>query len=401
MNKQILIVEDDEMIQQMIKLHLHSEGYQATAVSTGAAMFASLAAHPCDLIILDLGLPDGDGLTLAQHFRVKSNIPIIVVTSRHGADDRVMALGIGVNDYLTKPFDPRELLLRITNVLQAASVQPANAVPPQIPGAAIPLAQPVDHAPVQQQVHPQYSAQPSMHQTSMQGRPMSRAGDIPMGQERRERRTNQEGRKRYKNRRMKYILIGLIAVVVSISVTALVTLETAQVENAVSAPQQGELYVKPSPSAITPVVPNPEEEKVVTVTLESPRSSATFANPPEETPKPVTLQSTDNSWITKSNCDEIPQVDWWTIKTHISVVNYVQRKFDGDFAQYYDSWTGRLNKMEDIYARGSGAVTRTKVILRGEGLLSYITQIKKRLEIIKCLSSAAVEADPANHKVAN
>ena len=135
MSQHILVVEDDEMIQAFVKLHLENEGYRVSVAGTGADMFAVLATGDVSLILLDLGLPDGDGLTLAQQVREQSDVPIIILTARKSLDDRLMGLGLGADDYLTKPIDPRELSLRIRNVLGRRSGQdgppsPTPVVPP-------------------------------------------------------------------------------------------------------------------------------------------------------------------------------------------------------------------------------------------------------------------------------
>lgn len=106
-------------------------------------MFTVLAAGDVSLILLDLGLPDGDGLTLTQQVREQSDVPIIILTARKSIDDRLMGLGLGADDYLTKPIDPRELSLRILNVLDRRSGQdgppsPTPVVPP--PPVAPPVA---------------------------------------------------------------------------------------------------------------------------------------------------------------------------------------------------------------------------------------------------------------------
>ena len=126
MTAHILIVEDDEMVQGFLNLHLEKEGYRTTAVATGAEMMAALAQGDIDLILLDLGLPDGDGLSLARQVREESSIPIVVSTARQGTDDRLMALGLGADDYLTKPYDPRELALRVRNVLGRTTGTPVG-----------------------------------------------------------------------------------------------------------------------------------------------------------------------------------------------------------------------------------------------------------------------------------
>lgn len=106
------------MMQSLLGVYLEQEGYDITGVLTGKDMFAALNKHPADLILLDLTLPDEDGLTLARQIRARSNVPIIIMTARKGMEDRLTGLGIGADDFLTKPFDPRELVLRVRNVLK-------------------------------------------------------------------------------------------------------------------------------------------------------------------------------------------------------------------------------------------------------------------------------------------
>lgn len=118
MTQHILVVEDEESLQAFLVLHLENEGYRVTAVGTGGGMRKVLASESVDLIVLDLGLPDGDGLTIVQQLRETSSVPVIVATARKGQDDRLMALGLGADDYVTKPFDLRELQLRVRNVLR-------------------------------------------------------------------------------------------------------------------------------------------------------------------------------------------------------------------------------------------------------------------------------------------
>lgn len=113
----LLVVEDDEMMQALLAAYLEKEGYEISAVITGKEMFVVLGKRQVDLILLDLNLPDEDGLTLARQIRARSNIPIIIMTARKGMDDRLAGLDIGADDFLTKPFDPRELVLRVRNVL--------------------------------------------------------------------------------------------------------------------------------------------------------------------------------------------------------------------------------------------------------------------------------------------
>jgi DNA-binding response OmpR family regulator len=117
----LLVVEDDEMMQSLLAAYLEQEGYDITAVLTGKDMFSVLSKSSADLILLDLTLPDEDGLTLARQVRARSSVPIIIMTARKGMEDRLAGLDIGADDFLTKPFDPRELVLRVRNVLKRTS----------------------------------------------------------------------------------------------------------------------------------------------------------------------------------------------------------------------------------------------------------------------------------------
>jgi two-component system OmpR family response regulator len=113
----LLVVEDDEFVQSLLSAYLGKEGFRITRASSGQEMLALLNQEAIDLILLDLSLPDEDGLTLARQVRARSGVPIVVLTSRTERDVRLAALEIGADDFLTKPFDPEELTLRLRNLL--------------------------------------------------------------------------------------------------------------------------------------------------------------------------------------------------------------------------------------------------------------------------------------------
>jgi two-component system OmpR family response regulator len=117
MQKHLLIVEDDELVQSLLAAYLRAENFKVSYASTGKEMLATMNSEAIDLILLDLGLPDEDGLTLTRQVRARSNVPIVVITARKGREDRLTALELGADDYLTKPFDPEELVLRLHNLL--------------------------------------------------------------------------------------------------------------------------------------------------------------------------------------------------------------------------------------------------------------------------------------------
>jgi DNA-binding response OmpR family regulator len=114
----VLAVDDDPVMRELIADYLVKHDVRVTAVADGRAMNDVLAAQVVDLIVLDLKLSSEDGMTLARRLRDESTIPIIMLTGRSDEADRVMGLELGADDYVTKPFSPRELLARIRTVLR-------------------------------------------------------------------------------------------------------------------------------------------------------------------------------------------------------------------------------------------------------------------------------------------
>ena len=114
----ILIVDDDPGIQRLLSRYLSEQGFITAVAGDGKSMDALLSKQHPDLIILDLMLPGEDGLSLARRLRVSGNTPIIMLTARGEEVDRIIGLEMGADDYLPKPFNPRELLARIRAVLR-------------------------------------------------------------------------------------------------------------------------------------------------------------------------------------------------------------------------------------------------------------------------------------------
>jgi two-component system OmpR family response regulator len=122
--RHILVVDDDREIRQLLQAYLEQNGYRVTAVGEGKAMSRVLEEQRIDLVVLDLMLPGADGLELCRNLRVKSRIPIIMLTARGDEMDRILGLEMGADDYLPKPFNPRELLARIKVVLRRSAALP-------------------------------------------------------------------------------------------------------------------------------------------------------------------------------------------------------------------------------------------------------------------------------------
>lgn len=122
----ILIVDDDPDIRSLLADFLSQLGWRVETAADGVTMQQVLNSGNIDLIVLDLTLPGADGLTLCRNLRAQSGIPVIMLTARSAALDRVLGLEMGADDYLCKPFEPRELAARIRNVLRRGSTSSAN-----------------------------------------------------------------------------------------------------------------------------------------------------------------------------------------------------------------------------------------------------------------------------------
>src|SRR5947209_17614106 len=116
--KTILIIEDEPAIARLIRDYLERAGFAAVIASDGDAGLARARSDKPDLILLDLGLPRRDGLDVAREIRKTSDVPIIAVTARGDETDRVVGLELGADDYVVKPFSPKELVARVRAVLR-------------------------------------------------------------------------------------------------------------------------------------------------------------------------------------------------------------------------------------------------------------------------------------------
>ena len=125
----VLVVDDDLDIRSLLRDYLEKNGYRVTAVGDGKAMWAAFEETRPDILVLDVMLPGTDGLTLCRNVRARSGIPIIMLTARGEETDRIVGLEMGADDYLPKPFSPRELLARIKSVLRRARTLPDNLQP--------------------------------------------------------------------------------------------------------------------------------------------------------------------------------------------------------------------------------------------------------------------------------
>ncbi len=117
----VLVVEDESSIASFVALYLKNAGYTVRGASTGSEALAQVAAQMPDMIVLDLMLPDIDGIEVCKRVRQRSDVPILMLTARDEDVDKIIGLEVGADDYLTKPFNPRELVARVKAILRRAT----------------------------------------------------------------------------------------------------------------------------------------------------------------------------------------------------------------------------------------------------------------------------------------
>jgi DNA-binding response OmpR family regulator len=133
MTGSVLVVDDDVLVRDVVGRYLGRAGYQVTLVGDGEDALRAAAVDPPDLVVLDLMLPGLPGLEVCRRLRAASPVPVVMLTALGEEEDRILGLETGADDYITKPFSPRELVLRVSSVLRRARApQPVTALPPII-----------------------------------------------------------------------------------------------------------------------------------------------------------------------------------------------------------------------------------------------------------------------------
>lgn len=127
MSKTVAIVEDEAAIADLVARALEEHGFRTQRHTSGDAFLSALRRGAPNLCLLDLGLPDGDGIALMARIRTISPIPIIIISGRQHTSDRIVGLELGADDYVTKPFDPREVVARVRSVLRRAETDTPSA----------------------------------------------------------------------------------------------------------------------------------------------------------------------------------------------------------------------------------------------------------------------------------
>lgn len=119
----VLVVDDEPMVREVVTRYLEHDGFLVTAVDNGRDALAAVKSSAPDLIILDIMLPEVDGLDVLTQLRMSGDVPIIMLTARTSEADRILGLELGADDYVSKPFSPRELTARVRSVLRRSSME--------------------------------------------------------------------------------------------------------------------------------------------------------------------------------------------------------------------------------------------------------------------------------------
>ncbi len=132
----ILLVEDERKLRELVRSYLERGGFTVLSASSGAEALSLVGSASPDLVVLDLGLPDVPGEAVARELRSTAPVPILMLTAKASEEDRIRGLELGADDYVTKPFSPRELVLRCQAILRRGGQPPAAATSPPATAAA-------------------------------------------------------------------------------------------------------------------------------------------------------------------------------------------------------------------------------------------------------------------------
>ena len=127
MTATVLVVEDERKLRELVRSYLERAGFTVLSTGSGAEAISLVSSASPDLVMLDLGLPDIPGETVAREVREPGSTPILMLTAKSGEEDRIRGLELGADDYVTKPFSPRELVLRVQAILRRGGPATADA----------------------------------------------------------------------------------------------------------------------------------------------------------------------------------------------------------------------------------------------------------------------------------
>ena len=134
----VLVVDDDATVREVVVDYLRAAGHEVREATDGAGALAAVRDERADLVVLDVMMPGLDGLEVCRRLRVTSDVPIVLLTANAQESDNILGLELGADDYVTKPFSPRELVLRVQSVLRrSASLAADPSTPPELPDVAV------------------------------------------------------------------------------------------------------------------------------------------------------------------------------------------------------------------------------------------------------------------------
>jgi len=336
-NPSILIVEDDPMIRSFLKAVLEAEEYDVTEAETGAEMFAALDGANFDVIVLDIMLPDGNGVDFARTLRRTSNMPIVFATAVTDTDTRRRAIGLMQVDYVTKPFDAQELLLRIKNIRTMAPVMEdpnARDLPKPVSADAAPwYRSPLTWAPA----------------VAFLVIVLGGIFLIPGEEDPATLRAEQTAAQAQRN-----------------ADTA-----TAQAVAAAAAAQAGGsgVVLKDAQPAASAGVGAGAADGAAGANGDG----AIEAGSPEQ----KILEA----------CGELPVSEHWNNNSIKRVLRYVRFVHRGNWGEYLETWVERLKNLQDLESSGKSVELQKKgVLLSGKDLEVYADLMEKRVRFLRCAS---------------
>jgi DNA-binding response OmpR family regulator len=137
MSERVLVVDDDATVADVVRRYLERDGYTVQLAADGETALRLAGEHEPDLVVLDLMLPGIDGLEVCRRLRSNSDVPVVMLTALGEEGDRILGLQLGADDYVTKPFSPRELALRVASVLRRARSSTVDSAPPVLSDAGL------------------------------------------------------------------------------------------------------------------------------------------------------------------------------------------------------------------------------------------------------------------------
>ena len=341
-NPNILIVEDDPMIRSFLKAVLEAEDYDVTEAESGAEMFAALDGKNFDVIVLDIMLPDGNGVDFARTLRRTSTLPIIFATAVTDTDTRRRAIGLMQVDYVTKPFDAKELVLRIRNIRTMAPVmEDPNARDLPKPVAA-------DAAP--------------WYRSPLTWGP---------------------------------------AVAFLVIVLGGVFLIPDDEDPAALRAEQSAAQVQRNADTATAAVQAATDAAAANAAARAGGSSVVLTDAPPASQAaggadagaaaagdgdgPVVGGSPEQKIV--EACGEMPVSEHWNNNSIKRVLRYVRFVHRGNWGEYLETWVERLKNVQDLEASGKPIELQKKgVILSGQELQKYVDLMESRVRFLRCAS---------------